>query len=80
MLYGRPVLHQHEIHIFDHFLKESRRNASTMQFKGGDVAQGSVMIEPDKVGNVGELHMRKADVQAFLYAYTQGLFVISQVL
>jgi hypothetical protein len=80
MLYGHPVLHQHEIHIFDHFLKESGRNARTMQFKGVDIAQGSVTIEPDKVGNVRELHMGKANVQAFLYAHTQGLFVIPQVL
>jgi len=41
-----------------------------MQFKGVDVAQGSVTIEPDKGGNVGELHTGKADVQAFLYIHT----------
>ena len=80
MLDGRPVLHQHKIHVFDHFLKESGRNARTMQFKGVDVAQGSVTIEPDKRGNVGELHTRKANVQAFLDAYTQGVIVIPQVL
>jgi len=54
-----------------------------MQFKGVDVAQGSVTIEPDKGDNVGELYTRKADMQTFLYAYAQGsliLFDIPQVL
>lgn len=51
-------------------LKESCRNAKPMQLESLNVAQGSVTIEPNKAGDVGERHTGKVDVQleTFLYA------------